>query len=127
MTFDLEKDPWYIRVNSPEESAAVQEWLFEQGICWKDIGPVVYNPDAKYLTNSYPSGVTEGWLFYGAYPPSLVGSVEDKRKEIKVDFKTTLSVSNVEYPALREKIEIGGEMYYKDDVEKALQLLQPVN
>ena len=32
MTFDLKKDPWYIRVNSFEESIAVQKWLFEQGL-----------------------------------------------------------------------------------------------
>lgn len=127
MSFDLKEDPWFIRVNSPEESAAVQKWLFEQGICWKAVGPVVSNTGAKYLTNSCPAGVTGDWLLWGEYPLPLAGSVEDKRKEIKVDFKTTLSVSNVEYPDLREKIEIGGKMYYKDDVEKALQLLQPVN
>lgn len=126
MSFDLKEDPWFIRVNSPEESAAVQEWLFEQGVCWEGLGPVVSYTHCSYLTNSGLDGEIGCWLLFGAHP-SFVGGVGDKRKEIKVNFKPALSVDSVEYPDLREKVEIGGEMYYKDDVEKALQLLQPVN
>lgn len=123
MTFDLKKDPWYIRVNSPEESAAVQEWLFEQGVTWWGDCAIVQYTFSYYLTNSYSTGVVEPYLMYGT---GEIDEFSDKRKELKVIFKKVLQVEDVTFPEIREKIEIGGKLYYKEDVEKALQLLKPV-
>ena len=123
MTFDLKKDPWYIRVNSPEESAAVQEWLFEQGITWWRNYSVVQYTFSRYLTNSYSTGVVEPHLMFGT---AEIDKFLDQRKELKVIFEKVLQVEKVITPEILEKIEIGGKQYYKEDVEKALQLLKPV-
>jgi hypothetical protein len=124
MSFDLKKDPWYIRVNSPEESAAVQEWLFEQGITWWRNYTVVKHTFSRYLTNSYSSGDVEPHLMFGT---NEIDKFSDQRKELKVIFEKVLRVEKVITPEIREKIEVGGKQYYKEDVEKALQLLKPIN
>jgi hypothetical protein len=125
MSFDLKKDPWYIRVNSPEESAAVQEWLFEQGITWWRNYSVVQYTFSRYLTNSYSSGVVEPYLMYGTVE---IDKFLDQRKELKVIFEKVLQVEKViTPPQIREKLEVVGKQYYKEDVEKALQLLKPIN
>ena len=122
MSFDLKKDPWFIRVNSPEESAAVQKWLFEQGAAWFGGSKTVGHTSFSFLTNTCTSGKVDECLMGGVETRHIHASC----KEIKVNFKSTLSVDRVEYTDLREKVEIGGKMYYKDDVENALSLLKPV-
>ena len=120
MSFDLKKDPWYIRVNSPEESAAVQEWLFEQGMAWFSGSKTVEHTSSPLLTNTRKSGEVGKYLMHARQGSDIYAGC----KEIKVNF--TLSVGSVEYPDLREKVEIAGKMYYKEDVEKALSLLKSV-
>lgn len=120
MSFDLKKDPWFIRVNSPEESAAVQVWLFEQGMEWRFGSKTVLHTASPFLTTTRKSGEVGNYLMHTC----AGGEIYSGCKEIKVNF--TLSVDSVEYPELREKVEIGGKQYYKEDVEKALQLLKPV-
>ena len=118
MTFDLKKDPWYIRVNSFEESAAVQEWLFEQGVVWMGTEPSTVIGVVGYITNVF----SEDEILSGkmCYHSSFTGQPDGY--ELIVRYK----VEEVIFPDIREKIEIGGKQYYKEDVEKALQLLKPV-
>ena len=120
MTFDLKKDPWYIRVNSFEESAAVQEWLFEQGVVWMGTEPSTAIGVVGYITNVF----SEDEILSGKMCYQSLSTGQPDGYELFVRYK----VGDVIFPEiLREKIEVGGKQYYKEDVEKALQLLQPVN
>lgn len=116
MTFDLKKDPWYIRVNSFEESIAVQNWLFEQGVVWPHAPSGVAFGVVGYITNVFTedeiiSGKTE--ILSGNMRYQSLSAGQPDGYELFVRYK----VEDVIFPEIREKIEIGGKQYYKEDVE----------
>lgn len=93
--FDVTKHPWYIRVNSPEESKAAQDWLFSQGCSW-GVGEKEYrHTGEKSITND--NGGAR--LFWGSQ-----ASVESKQEkgvpEIKLTFKTQIVVDKVVLPVV---------------------------
>jgi hypothetical protein len=111
MTFDLKKDPWYIRVNSFEESISVQNWLFEQGIGWFHTRPYTVFGVVGYITNVLSEdGILSGKMCYKS-----LSTGQPLGYELFAHYK----VEEVILPEIREKIEIGGKQYYKEDVEKA--------
>lgn len=93
--FSVTRDAWYIRVNSPEESKAAQDWLFSQGCSW-GVGEKEYrHTGEKSLTND--NGGAR--LFWGSQ-----ASVESKQEkgvpEIKLTFKTQTVVDKVVLPVV---------------------------
>ena len=99
MSIDLKKDRWFIRVNSVEESIAVQEWLFEQGITWCTGSSEVDTLDGliKTLTSCY--GDSYKLNMYGfMWDGGEYKTDNTPMLEIKLKFKQKLSVSDVIYP-----------------------------
>ena len=111
MNFDLKKDPWYIRVNSHEESIAVQKWLFEQGVVWSGMEPYTAFGIVGYITNVF----SEDDILSGNMCYQSLSTGQPDGYELFVRYK----VEDVIFPEIREKIEIGGKQYYKEDVDKA--------
>ncbi len=105
-TFDLKTSPWFIRVNSKEESTLAQKWLFSQGLLWcvgkvdevKDIVEI-----GGYLTNQTIDLTVESYIMHGH-------NLEVKKvncPEIKLTFKT--SIESVEYPEIKTQQQVAIE------------------
>lgn len=90
--YDMKTNPWFIRINDEEEHAAVVEFLKEKG--YDDIAS--YRSGINALTNACSDGSgIDGDVMWS----SVAGKyLDDVRKEIVVNFKSTLSVDKVVYP-----------------------------
>lgn len=92
--YDMKTNPWFIRINNKEEHAAVVEFLKEKG--YDDNVIPSYNSNINALVNSFSRG---SWLDGDVMWSSTAGKyLDDVRKEIVVNFKSTLSVDKVVYP-----------------------------
>lgn len=91
-TFDLKTQPWFIRINSPEESKVVQEWLFSNGIVWGGGCFEARNLWAQYLTNIDVDGEIRGVIMWCHED---IG-IHESAKELKFNFKSV--IDSVEYP-----------------------------
>lgn len=108
--FNLKTMPWWIKVENEEQSKAVQEWLFEQGMSWdsgdKELCPAAF----KYLTNYCDEVDDSGFMYFNylleQYTPD---------KEIKLSF--SLKVQNVEFPLIKTEQEIQLEKL-KEQIEE---------
>jgi len=54
--FNIKTDPWFIRVNSEEESKVIQDWLFEQGIMWKHSSTQHKYTEYTFILNVFSEG-----------------------------------------------------------------------
>jgi hypothetical protein len=85
-SFNLKTNPWFIRVNSPEESKVVQEWLFSNGVGWIGGNFEAGNLWAQYLTNINVDGDQRGVIMWSHED---IG-IHESAKELKFKFKTVL-------------------------------------
>lgn len=93
--FDLKTEKWFIRVNSEQESIAVQEWAFQQGIGW--MNKLELRKD--FSTWQLPSAIGFGHFGGQSLGQANVDYWErNGHKEIKAELK--LSVVDVELPAV---------------------------
>lgn len=105
-TFDLKTSPWFIRVNSKEESTLAQEWLFSQRVFWS-VGKVDEVRDivkiGGYLTNQTIDLTAESYIMHGH-------NLDEKKvncPEIKLTFKT--SIESVKYPEIKTQQQVAIE------------------
>lgn len=120
--FDLKKEKWYIAVSNEAEARAAYEWIKAQGIDFENSDTPSLNRILSVATR-FSHQLAGDILTYGVSfsPPRDF-------KEIKLTFKTTVTVESVQYPEPpKETIVIGGQKYIKEEVEAALKSLKPIN
>lgn len=95
--FNIKQHNWFIRIESRQHCAAVQEWLFEQGVKWQ------YNTDGKpdhlnsnFLTNTYSDGTLGKHLYHA----SMRSAISPKCKEIVIKTTTKVVIDEVVYPVI---------------------------
>lgn len=101
------KEKIQIQIHSPEHSKQVQQALFKMGHAWIFDGTAVSFTDRPVLF-AYP----DGRLTHGNY-------IQDSVPEYEMHLIPT-------FVRTKEKMEINGKTYYKEDVEKALAPLSTV-
>lgn len=96
--FDMKKEKWFIRTPTPEISAKVQMWLFDQGFVWQHLkDTAVHITESKFLKLS--PFEDDAFCHTDSIDPKY-----DNSKEIKLTFKTV--VDSVEYPETKSAEQI---------------------
>lgn len=103
------------KVNSPEHSAQIQKALFSLGYKWSE-GATVQYCDRQYLFGDEDGSVLHSNSFY---------SFDDKTYALcKIEVVENYRI--VEEESEVELVELNGRKYRKEDLEKALDALTPV-
>lgn len=104
-------------VNSPEHSAQIQKALFSMGYKWSSRGTTVQFCDRKYLFTD-----EDGYILHAI---SWFYSFDDKTYALcKIEVVENYRI--VEEEPEVELVELNGRKYRKEDLEKALDALTPV-
>ncbi len=109
----------WIGENNEEYSRLVQEYLFSKGATWNggtkgtDVNRV--KCPALFVND-------DGNLMYGNYDKSVFDSLSPY-EEVKLVETVSYSLEEV---IVREKISIGGNEYYIDELEVALKNIKPI-
>jgi len=98
--FNIKTDPWFIRVNSEQESKVVQDWLFEQGIMWKHSSTQHKYTEYTFILNV----LCEGHISKRLLRTNEACEIHPTAKEIKLTFKTT--IDSVQYPEMETEQQI---------------------
>jgi len=97
--FDIQKDKWFVRINSEEECKAVQEWAFAQGFHW-------FNGKVRKDYNSWSSDTGGKAIGFGHFSRSSLGQapvsywMQNDHHEIKLTFRTEMYVDEVQFPVV---------------------------
>jgi len=105
--------PCKIKVTA-ENCGDVQEWLLSKGAKWLFSGQKVIDHPLYYIF------VSEAGIMIN--DNSIVGFENDSRKEVVLEVKKEYSYTIVEKKP--ETVEFNGNLYNKEDLEKALSLLE---
>jgi hypothetical protein len=113
------------RVNSPEESRALQEWLFKQKYKWK-------TQVLAYRLNNYVQVCQNtkcAFLFTNEYGTITYNTIENGCYFLNSDhteytFTAKLSVVDVQPVVKRSVVNVGGVEYYEDELNEALALVR---
>lgn len=122
-----------IRVNTPEISKLVQEYLFKHGCYWTD--PVLDSP--SHLTSKYLYVAGNGKLGFGAdgkqaeeyfnmYSHTELTFDVIKENTIVMVPTTVTKLHLHNMRRVKELVEFGGKKYIKEELEKVLSLLKSV-
>ena len=105
-----------IKIETPAQSSAVQEFLFTQGCRWNN-GAIVMHIDAKYLFVEDSGSI--GWDnsdgFFETRTPQF--------KEMKFTFENKVVVKSHKLKE-REKTVLFGKTYYTDELNARLEGLK---
>lgn len=94
----LKENAWYIRVESPEHSKLIQEWLFEHRYYWEFAEGVEYE-ESPILTNMCYGGYIGEYILHGNKDSWCTTHAQ----ELKPQFKLTLE--GVTLPEAPKKTE----------------------
>lgn len=104
------------KVNSPEHSAQIQKALFSLGYKWKHHKTEVVHHDKQYLFGDEQGYLLQSNSFY---------SFDDEEYTLcKIEVVENYRI--VEEEPEVELVELNGRKYRKEDLEKALDALTPV-
>lgn len=125
-SFNLDTQPWFIRINSEDEFNLTIQWLKDNGFTL-DIAPVSYRNrygNTLAISNGHDEDDTHHCLCYVTEDQDFYA--KHNRPEIKINFKTLLEVDTVEYPEVvdkdeEERIAIRKEMEALAERLKALE------
>jgi len=115
--FNIKTDPWFIRVNSEEESKVIQDWLFEQGIMWKHSSTQHKYTEYTFILNVF----SEGSIPKRLLRTNEACEIHPTAKEIKLTFKTT--IDSVEYPVVETEQQIKMKQL-QETIDKAARELK---
>lgn len=119
--FNLLKDSWFIRFSNEAEFYLVREFVKSKGLEFK------YEEDFDY-TLPYVAVALDP---HGS--GEVIRMLEEDLLELKdfeeIKFKFKVEIDSVEWPGVKsqpETVELNGKKYNKEELEKALSFLKPI-
>ena len=115
--FNIKTDPWFIRVNSKQESKVIQDWLFEQGIMWGHSPTQHKYTEYTFILNVF----SEGSISKRLLRTNEACEIHPTAKEIKLTFKTT--IDSVQYPEMETEQQVKMKQL-QETIDKAARELK---
>lgn len=120
---DLINDRWFIVVENPADSAAIQEWLFTKGLTWKGFGTHVNPEFYKVITNGKADGT--GYLMHDhAYPDTIQRYRDEDRYELNATFKTVVNMVHIPDLLTEKELKIRELERSMVDIQRQIQELR---